>query len=134
MRAANPQLKFGLVPGKFAVCRLKPDAPLPEWSMRGDFTSITRTAEELSVICPAENVPSGVPAEVPWTCFKIRGPIPFDLTGVLASFIGPLSENEIPIFAISTYDTDYVLVREEFAGFAMETLQNAGHELISSEE
>ena len=124
------QLKFRFVPGKFAVCKLAPDAAVPDWSLHGVFTSVTRTAEELSIVCPAEKVPSGVAAEAAWTCFKLEGPIPFDLTAVLVSFVGPLSHNGIPIFAISTYDTDYVLVREEFAGFAMDTLREAGHEML----
>jgi hypothetical protein len=77
-----------------------------------------------------ENVPQDVRAEAPWTCFKLDGPFAFQLTGILASFIGPLAEAGIPTFAISTYDTDYVFVREEFAAAALRTLRDAGHELI----
>jgi hypothetical protein len=97
--------------------------------MSGLFTSITRTAEELSIVCPQENVPEGVKAEKGWICFELVGPFPFSQTGVLASFIDPLAERGVSIVAISTFDTDYVLVKEEFAGTALEALQEAGHAL-----
>jgi hypothetical protein len=103
---------------------------IPAWGLKGPFTSITRTPEELSIVCPAENVPPELKPEVLWTCFQLEGPFPFTATGILASFIGPLAENGVPIFAISTYDTDYVLIREDFAGIALSALQLAGHQLI----
>jgi hypothetical protein len=77
------------------------------------------------------SVPQGVKAEVPWTCFQLEGPFAFQLSGILASFIGPLAEAGIPIFAVSTYDTDYVFVKEEFAAAALCALQEAGHQLIA---
>ena len=124
-------LKFTLLAGRFAVCRLAADAAIPEWALRGALHCATRTSEELSIVCPAENVPAGVEANAPWSCFKIAGPIPFEQVGVLAAFIGPLAERGISIFAISTFDTDYVLVKEEFASRAMDALREAGHVLIS---
>jgi uncharacterized protein len=123
-------LRFRWLKEKFAICRLSPESPIPEWGLKGCFTSITRTAEELSIVCPVENVPAEFKPELQWTCFHLEGPFSFTETGILASFIGPLSENGVPIFAISTYDTDYVLIREDFAGMALPALQAAGHELI----
>ena len=123
------QLKFRQLPGTYAIVRLVMGAPVPEWATKGDFTSITRTSDELSVVCPTENLPRDVQSSHRWICFKIEGPFAFSLTGVLLSFIVPLSTNSIPIFAISTYDTDYVLIQEEWAGRAIGELQNAGHEL-----
>jgi uncharacterized protein len=128
-RAENAQLKFRQLPGAYAVVRLGPDAPIPAWATQGEFTSIARTADELSVVCPAENLPPDVHSPHQWICLKLEGPFPFSQTGVLLSFIQPLSSNAIPIFAISTYDTDYVLVQEELAAIAISTLQQAGHEL-----
>lgn len=69
--------------------------------------------------------------ESSWTCFKLDGPFPFAQTGVLASFINPLAQRGVPIFAISTFDTDYVLVKEDHVAAALEALLAAGHELIS---
>lgn len=124
------QLKFRRLPTTFAVCRLPPDAPIPSLTGTG-FTSITRTAEELSIICPTDHAPQNAKCESPWTCFKLEGPFAFSLTGVLASFLNPLAERGVPIFAVSTFDTDYILVKEEHAATALETLRAAGHDLIS---
>ena len=118
----------------FAIVRLAPDASVPEWATKGEFTSVSRSSEELSVVCVADNVPPGTRPEQRWVCLKLQGPFPFSLTGVLLSFIEPLSSNKVPIFAISTYDTDYVLIQEEFIGFALETLDQAGHELGPRDE
>lgn len=128
------QLKFRWLPGPYAVVRLSPDAPVPDWATKGEFTSITRTADELSIVCPADNLPRDVDSQHHWICLKLEGPFPFSLTGVLLSFIEPLSKNDIPIFAISTFDTDYVLIQEEYAGAAMQVLDVAGHELWPRDE
>jgi uncharacterized protein len=122
------QLKFRrLMDGPYAIVRLGADAAVPEWSTKGEFTSTTRTADELSIVCPAENVPRNVDVPHRWICLKLEGPFPFSMTGVLLSFIEPLSGNGVPIFAISTYDTDYVLIQEQWAGAAMDALRQAGH-------
>ena len=114
------RLKFRRLPASFAVCRLPPDAPAPAVPAAALFISITRTADELSIVCPLDQVPPNAKCESPWACFKLEGPFPFLLTGVLASFLDPLAERCIPIFAISTFDTDYVLVKEEHAATALE--------------
>ena len=125
------RLNFRQLPGSFAICRLPADAPLPKLSGTAPFTSISRSADELSIVCPVDEVPANAKSEIPWTCFKLQGPFPFSQTGVLAAFIDPLAANGVPIFAVSTFDTDYVLVKEEFASRALETLLAAGHHLIT---
>ena len=124
------KLKFRwLQDGPYAIVRLAPEADVPEWATKGEFTSISRTADELSIVCPADNLPRDVDAQHHWICLKLEGPFPFSQTGVLLSFIEPLSSKGVPIFAVSTFDTDYVLIQEEFARGALNNLQAAGHEL-----
>jgi len=126
------QLKFRrLTDGPYAIVRLAADAAVPEGATRGEFTSVTRTSEELSVVCPIENLPADMRSHHPWICLKLEGPFAFSLKGVLLSFIEPLSSKGIPIFAVSTYDTDYVLIQEEFWGAALSSLQQAGHVLLA---
>lgn len=126
----NHQLNFRLLSGAYAVTRLAPDARVPEWATRGEFTSISRTGEELSIVCPLENCPDEGGPRKRWACLKLEGTFAFSLTGVLLSFIRPLSENSIPIFAVSTFDTDYVLIPEEFKAEAIVALQNVGHSFL----
>lgn len=133
LRLMAHQLKFRWLPGPYAVIRLAPDEPIPDWATNGEFTSITRSSDELSIVCPADNLPRDVDAKHHWICLKLDGPFPFSQTGVLLSFIEPLSSKGIPIFAISTYDTDYVLIQEEWAGAALNALHQAGHELRAHE-
>jgi len=128
------KLKFRNLPGPYAVVRLAPDAPVPDWATNGNFASITRTADELSIVCPADNLPVAVHSPHRWICLKLEGPFPFSQTGVLLSFIEPLSNNGIPIFAIATYDTDYVLIQEEYARDAVSALQRVGHVLLAREK
>ena len=123
-------LKFRGLPGPYAIVRLPPNAPVPAWTAKGGFISITRTHDELSIVCPIENVPPDVSFDPNWICLKLEGPFPFSQTGVLLSFIEPLSSNHVPIFAISTFDTDYVLVPQQHATRAVDLLRQAGHELL----
>lgn len=125
------QLGFRRLPDAYAIVRLPADSPFPSWAAKGEFTSITRTADEVSIVCPSAILPTDIDSPHRWICLKLDGPFPFSVTGVLLSFIEPLSNNGIPIFAVSTYDTDYVLIQEQFAGAAIAELQSAGHELRS---
>ena len=108
--------RLALLPQAFAICRFPADSPLPVWVFNGAASvwSITRTPHELSLVCPADDLPPSVDSDVekPWRAFALEGPIPFETTGVLASLAGPLAGAGIPLFAISTYDTDLVLVRD----------------------
>ena len=125
------KLKFRCLHGKFGVCRLPANAAIPAWSQTGPLSSITRTNQELSVVCPEESVPPQQACEGGWICLKGR-PIFFFGGGILAAFIDPLRDEGVPIFAISTYNTDYVLVKEEVSRTALDALRKAGHELIPS--
>jgi len=128
------ELKFRLISGGFAICRLPASDPVPEWATKGIFNSITRTSDELSIVCPVENVPGQHKPEVPWMCLKIEGPFAFSQVGIRQAFIKPLVENGVPIFTISTFDTDYILVQETFSGVSLNALQNAGHEIVPRDE
>ena len=123
-------LKFRRLSGEYGILRWAPDAPVPEWAVKGTFFSVTRTDDELSIVCPVENFPRDVHFEPRWTCLKLEGPFPFSQTGILLSFIEPLSNNGVPIFAISTYDTDYILIPQEHINRAVDLLREAGHELL----
>lgn len=124
-------LTFRRLTGPYAILRRAPDEAIPEWGTKGEFTSVTRTGDELSIVCPAGNLPHEIEVQQHWMCLKLAGPFPFSQTGVLLSFIEPLSSKGIPIFAISTYDTDYVLIQEEWSGAALNALHQAGHDLAS---
>lgn len=115
------------LPGRFAVCRLAPDAPIPEWSTKSDFFSITRTSDELSIVCQQDSVPEGVQCERDWRCLRIAGTIPFATTGVLAGLTAPLAATGIGIFAISTFDTDYLFVKQEDWPTAVDALRCRGY-------
>jgi hypothetical protein len=123
-------MRFLLLAGRFAVCRFAADAQIPAWISSGNFVSITRTTEELSIVCPEPKVPPDTNIELGWACLKLEGPFPFAQTGVLASFIAPLSGSQIPIFAISTFNTDYVLVKFENIEQALAVLKDAGYDFV----
>src|SRR5215210_3261645 len=91
--------------GAYAICRLRPEDTFPDWAMHGAFVSVTRTPAEVSIVCEAAAVPAGIKAEGPWAALVVRGPLDFDLHGVLASLTAPLADAGISIFALSTYDT-----------------------------
>jgi hypothetical protein len=107
------QLNLSVLPDLYAISRLPVDAALPDWAQRGEFISLTRTTDELSVVCPQKNVPPGVKCERNWRCLKVAGPLDFALTGVLASLASALAEADISLFALSTFDTDYLLVKAD---------------------
>ena len=109
------------------MCRLPPEAAVPDWALSGAFHAITRTPAELSVVCPSDDVPPGVRAEKGWRRFSLAGPIAFDETGVLSSVAAPLAAADIGIFAISTFDTDYLLVPARKLEAALLALEAAGH-------
>lgn len=112
---------------KLAVCRLGAEEAMPAWAARGGFSAVVRTPGELSVVCEEGRVPEGVKAERGWGVIELVGPFDFGLTGVLASVLGPLAEAKVPIFAISTFDTDWVLIPGEHIEKAVRALTAAGH-------
>ena len=126
------QLRFRLLPERFAICRLDPTTALPDWALHpAKLASITRTSDELSIVCLENHVPPESKSDAGWIALKLEGPFPFSMTGVLASFINPLSDSAIPIFAISTFDTDYVLIKHESLTIASAALESAGHKIAS---
>lgn len=108
---------------ELAICRLPPTSPIPAWIGGKDFVSVTRTPAELSIVCYEAQVPEQVKAERNWRMLGIKGPLDFSMTGVLASLVSPLSDAGIAVFAISTYDTDYLLVKADRFERAMEILE-----------
>jgi len=122
-----PQMELILARETFAVCRLERDAPTPGWATAGGFFSITRTAEELSVVCGQDAVPAGVRCERGWRCLRLAGTIPFSAVGVLVALTAPLADAGISVFALSTFDTDYLLVKEQDLEAAIDALRRQGH-------
>ncbi len=127
-----PHLVLSLSEERLAVCRLEPAAPVPAWGFSGDLCSITRTPEELSVVCRERAVPTGIRCERGWRAFKVQGPLDFGLTGILDALTDPLARAGISIFALSTYDTDYLLVREAQLEEAVTALRATGHSLVGA--
>jgi hypothetical protein len=116
-----------VLPHELAICRLGPDQDAPGWALRSEFISLTRTGDELSLVCPQDRVPSGVEMSGGWICLKLRGPLAFDQVGVLASLAGPLANAGISIFAVSTYETDCILVQRKDMDSAVSVLRKLGH-------
>jgi hypothetical protein len=108
-----PRRPLTLVPveGTYAVCRLGPDAVWPEWATGGRFTSVTRTGDEVSVVCEQGVVPPGVRCEAGWRCLRVAGTLPFAAVGILDGLVGPLAAAGISVFVVSTFDTDYLLLQ-----------------------
>jgi hypothetical protein len=121
-------MNIAILPNRLAVCRLPPSSPLPSW-IRGAFTSVTRTSEELSIVCDESAVPNDVQAERGWRLLKVEGPIPFEMTGVASALVAPLAGARISVFLLATYDTDYLLLKDETFARAIEVLRAAGHEI-----
>jgi len=124
--------RFSVLPDGYAVVRLGPGDPVPAWALSSrPFASFTRTADELSIVCLERDAPTHVNAERGWRVVKLLGPFPFDQVGVLASFASPLAQHGISIFALSTFDTDYVLVKASHLDQALKALRGAGHIHVS---
>jgi hypothetical protein len=128
------RLTLVVLPGTFAVCRLGVGDPPPAWAFAGPFAALTRTAEEISVVCPDDAVPEGTRCERGWRCLRVAGTLNLALLGVLASLLVPLAEAGVGVFAVSTFDTDYLLVRAADLGRAAEALRAAGHSVQLAQE
>lgn len=121
------RLVLAVHPTPLAVARLPPSHEVPAWAWGGSFVSVTRTPAELSLVVTDDAVPDGVAVERGWRALRLQGPFAFDLTGVLAGVLVPLASAEVPIFALSTYDTDWVLVPKAHLDEAVAALRAAGH-------
>jgi uncharacterized protein len=122
-------LALSILPETLAVTRLPPASPVPAWAHAGPLQSVTRTADELSIVCAAGAVPDGSKSERGWRALRVAGPLDFSLTGVLVSLLAPLADAAVTVFAVSTHDTDYLLVKEESLARAADALRRAGHRL-----
>jgi len=126
-------LTLSVMDGLFAIAKLAPDAAIPDWATQKTFFSVTRTADELSLVTPQASVPEALDASREWRMFKVHGPFAFNEVGVLASLTTPLARIGIGIFVISTFDTDYLLVQQEEAPAAVEAMEHAGHRILNLE-
>jgi len=127
---AQWKLTLSILPETFAVYRLAPGAAIPDWAVAGSFFSITRTPQEISIVCPQADVPAGIISEQGWRCLKVEGSLDFRFTGVLASLASPLAVAGVSIFAIATYDTDYLLIKEQDMSRAWLALIDEGHQML----
>jgi len=127
-------LELFVLPGQMAVCRLDPEEPLPLWAGSSVLSSITRTQTETTVVCPEEDVPAGVTCNKSWRCLRIGGVLDFSETGILSSVTGALAGEGIPIYALSTYSTDLLLIKEEDLSRAMLVLARSGHRVFSEND
>lgn len=128
--AQSKALRLSLLPERYGICRFAPETAIPEWGMSGPIYSITRTADELSLVCAEAAIPDGAQHEPGWRVLRLEGPFDFDQIGVLLAVLAPLARAGVSVFALSTFDTDYVLVRETGLGQACAALEHAGHDLI----
>jgi len=124
-------LTLKLLKEKYGVCRLDKTELIPEWATNSEIFSITRTTDELSVVCPEDNIPNDIKCEKDWRILKIEGPLDFSLIGILSSISTILAQKGISIFAISTYDTDYILVKNKDIDNAIESLIKERYEIIN---
>ena len=126
-----PTVDLRVLESELAVCRLEPGAAVPD-AGSAELWALTRTREETSVVCAVEDAPTNAKVEDGWMAFAVQGPLDFGLTGILAAIAAPLAEAEVPIFAISTYDTDYVLIKRTDEARALDALTSAGHRVVAA--
>jgi len=116
-----------VVTQRVAICRLAPEEEIPSWVQNEGLTAMVRTADEFSVVCDERNVPGHIKMVKGWRILKVQGPLEFSQIGVLAAIAMPLAQTGVSIFVLSTFDTDYILVKEPSLLLAIDALQNAGH-------
>ena len=121
-------MNLKVIEGGFSVCRFESSAVIPSEVYQSKIFSITKTDEELSIVCETSCIYDADQKEDGWAMIKVQGPLDFSLTGVLASLAAPLAEREVSVFAISTFDTDYLLVKQNKLGIAKEVLEVSGFE------
>jgi hypothetical protein len=122
-------ISLSVLPERLAICQRSPDEPIPEFIARSQFFSITRTDEEISLVLPEETVPADWKAEKGWRCFKVLGSLNLNVTGILASLTSCLADAGVSTLAISTYNTDYLLVREGDLEKAQKLMVASGYEV-----
>lgn len=123
-------LTMKLLKEKYGVCRLYKDETIPLWAQNSNFFSITKTNDELSIVCAENDIPSDIKCEKDWRILKVEGPLDFSLIGILSSISTILAQKGISIFAISTYDTDYILVKNKDIDNAVKSIVEERYEVI----
>jgi len=123
------KLSLRLLPERMAVCRFEPSAPLPDWIDAAGFYSVTRTAEELTIVCSEAFARHDTICEHGWRCFKVRGALDFSEIGIIFSIARPLAENGVSIFVLSTFDTDYFMVKQTDLAKTIDALKATGHRI-----
>jgi hypothetical protein len=126
------KLRLHKIQEKFAICKLPPGDSIPPWAISGQIWSVTRTPSELSMVCVQSNLPPGFEAERDWRALQVIGPLPFEMVGVLSSLAVPLADAGLSIFAISTFETDLILVREQSFEAACHILVKEGHTILEA--
>lgn len=126
---SNKSLNLTVLKEHLAICRLDASFVIPEWAKADEFLSITRTRDELSIICNEKNVPDDVQCDKGYIAIKFEGPFDFSMTGVLVSVANPLAEAGIPILALATYDTDYIIIKKDVKQAAINAIVAAGHKI-----
>lgn len=121
-------LTLEVLAGEYAIARLSPTAEIPPWAITEPVFSVSRTADELSILCPARCIPADQPAETGFRGVRVRGPLAFSEVGILAALVAPLAEAGISVFSVSTYDTDYLFVADTALDAAVAALTRAGHQ------
>jgi uncharacterized protein len=120
-------MKLQQLPQSFSILKLDPGVAIPAWALQGGFFSVNRTKDELSMVCETKHVPPEIELRSDnWTCLKVEGLLDFAQTGILSSIAGPLAKAKISIFAVSTFNTDYILVKAENLARAKEALRKSG--------
>ena len=122
-------MKLTLLPETLCVCRFDRQGAFPSLPSDGPFYSLTVTPGEISLVCSQDRVPEGGLVEAGWRALRVEGPLPFNLVGILAGILDPLAAQAVSVFALSTYDTDYVLVKDAQVDAAWAALEAAGYSL-----
>lgn len=125
----SKKIAMKLLKEKYAVCQMGASEDFPQWSNKGEFISVTRTAEELSIVCNQESVPHGVKAEKDWNILQVEGQLDFSLVGILAKISTILANKSISIFVISTFNTDFIMVKDKDRENAIKELSQNGYEI-----
>lgn len=123
--------KLLLLDDLLAVCQFPARVPFPDWAQGGDLLALVRTPQEVTIVCAERFAPPGVKAEPGWRALQVEGPLEFDQVGVLASLAGPLAQAGVSVFVISTFSTDYLLVKQSQLDQALQAVEQAGHSVLA---
>jgi len=127
------KISLKILPERMAVCRFEPAAPLPDWIGEVGFYSLTRTEAELTLVCPEARLAPGTTSETGWRCFKVQGLLDFSEIGIIFSLTQPLAKTGVSVFVISTFDTDYFMVKEKDLTKAIDALTAEGHQVLKED-